>query len=630
MMNNLRKLTAESMVVLLLAISWTSTGKSQELHTQGRFRTAPGTASKTNPPAANPAAKSGGMSLEEKLVRDVYARLMRYQSAGIDELAAESGKAAEPGDYLTFEIRNIRPGPIADIYNRALTDVVTTHPGASIKISPVRLGDRDGSVHAYYDAKWNSFVLTEQQPVKKETSGRWTLGAPAVERKLGEREGPWTADQNRTFSAMKTQPDILADPTGSNKVAAGYAAETVSQMLSNGGDRLAGVNRYATYNVSVVMKGQRYNYRAMMVYRLDKTDASTLVRPEQVQIMDSLVPGLSEVYAEESARLRAPWSKYVRSSLYLAVTRSIRETRDAGKPLIPADAPIGYLPGDDVTAAMKDTSMLALESSCLILTVASLQATMISTKNAATGTRPAAGTFTTTNATTSFAGTSTTDLAVVFQGATTLTVAAQGVSPSSAANQLRWKIDRDTSETGASGLPALSVQAGPQVTVTPSVSGNFNLTCWNDNNGDGAYNAGEELRVMHLAVVKVSVNSNESTIDSFVSFTGAADGVQTEGAMAMNFDVTLEGGGSNKLVGVNKIHLGDVGNVRADTPQLNYPVPQAGAAVQGDEPPMRPIDPIDPDPTPTPTPPPTPTPTPSGNVNGTAMENPGRSEERRG
>jgi hypothetical protein len=224
--------------------------------------------------------------------------------------------------------------------------------------------------------------------------------------------------------------------------------------------------------------------------------------------------------------------------------------------------------------------------------VGSLQASAPSTQNP-NGGGPSAGTKTTSNTSTAFATTSTTDMISVLQsGNVQITISALGVTPASAAGQLRWKIDRDPSDTVTTGTPTLDTQVGSQVKVTPNVAGNFRLICYSDLNGNSVWDSGEELKVFLIAIVRTTVDSADSTIDSGVVFHGAQVGLTTSTTMMMNFEVLLEGGGANRLIGVSFIHTGDVGNLTADNSTINYPIPN-------------------------------PTPAAPGNVAGTETENPG-------
>jgi hypothetical protein len=225
---------------------------------------------------------------------------------------------------------------------------------------------------------------------------------------------------------------------------------------------------------------------------------------------------------------------------------------------------------------------------------------MPSTKNPVTNQAPAAGTVTITNTSTAFASESSSDLVTVFQSSTVqMTVSASGVNPESAASQLRWKIDRDSSDTVATGLPVLSTTVGAEVSVTPSTAGNFRLISFFDSNGNNAYNPGEELRVLRFAVVRVA-SLEDCTIDrinpTFTSVPSGSTqiGVATSGIMALTCTATLEGGGSNKLIGVSKVTIGFVGNLTSEDFQINFPIPS-------------------------------PTPAAPGNVAGTESENPGGS-----
>jgi hypothetical protein len=51
--------------------------------------------------------------------------------------------------------------------------------------------------------------------------------------------------------------------------------------------------------------------------------------------------------------------------------------------------------------------------------------------------------------------------------------------------------------------------------------------------------------------------------------------------MMINFEVLFEGGGAHRLVGVNLIHTGDVGNLTADNSTINYPIPNPTPAAPG-------------------------------------------------
>lgn len=302
MMSYLRKVTAGLLAMLLVVAVWSTASRSQD----ERVR-APNASQRTSTGArpvsraASPAPQASAaktMSGEEKLVRDVYARLMRYQSAAVDELLGQAGKSGAPDDYLTFELRNIRSGSVAEILDRQLEEMAAAPGDAVISLKPVYLSgegekaEQNALSHAYYEAEWSA--------------------APA---------------RSAQSSAVKNVP--------------------------------SGFDRYTSYDVRVRLQGKQATYRALAVYQFQKSG-----RPEGVQFFDNVALGLNTVYADESPRVHAPWHKYVKTSLYQAVVRTIKEARNAGASLIPADAPIGYLPGDDVVPTDADSSYMAINAVC--------------------------------------------------------------------------------------------------------------------------------------------------------------------------------------------------------------------------------------------------------------------------
>lgn len=246
------------------------------------------------PKALQPQSSQDGptrMSVEEKLIRDVYARLMRYQSAGLDQRAAESGEPAQPASYVTFELRNVHSGPISEIDQKPLSELVTEQKGDIIQIKPTRLSNFGGPQHAYYDAEWVTSASTSQR----------VQGSAGFEN----------------------------------------------------------FNRYTSYQVTVSFNGKQRSYRAMAVYRLDDPNTPSRPRSTNVNILDNITIDMNVVYGDESPRVRSPWSKYVKTSLYRAIAKSIKAKTDAEQLLRPEDAPIGYLPGDDVESSFNEMPMLA-------------------------------------------------------------------------------------------------------------------------------------------------------------------------------------------------------------------------------------------------------------------------------
>jgi hypothetical protein len=321
MMNNLRKVAA-GLVALLALCLWSPAGSSQNKPGRAAVDSSVG---RGEGKPQGPRADGGAMSAQEKLVRDVYARLMRYQSAGVDERLGGDDKAGAPDDYLTFELRDIRTGNVADILERPLAELVTTGSKSVIRLKQVHLGGRDAPPHAYYEAEWADGPQGEEQP-----------GA-----------------------VVRDIPGIDA------------------------------FDGYTSYRVRVNFRGKLVGYRALVLYRqaerdrtLEKSKQSG--RPARVEILDRVTADMNTVYSDVSPRARAPWQKYVKSSQYKAVARAIREAQEAGRPPIPDDAPIGYLPGDGAAPNDADKQMMVTEA-CQALTVTDLTATGATRVTSVTG-----------------------------------------------------------------------------------------------------------------------------------------------------------------------------------------------------------------------------------------------------
>src|SRR2546423_5281584 len=240
----------------------------------------------------------------------------------------------------------------------------------------------------------------------------------------------------------------------------------------------------------------------------------------------------------------------------------------------------GVTEGDVRLEATRGHELMAARS-FTVFDLSALEASMPSTKNAASGVAPPPATFTTSNSSLDFATSVTQDLMVIFQATSvgTPTVKAVGVAPG-AVDQLRWQIDRDPTDTVATGTPALSAQTGGQVVVTPNTAGNFRLACYDDANNNHTLDSGEELKVLLMAVVRVTVQP-----DHFIStngtFSGSQRGVSTQDAMRIQAEVLLEGGGANGRIGVDRIVLGNVGNLLVDDFTVHYPVPTPAPVAPG-------------------------------------------------
>jgi hypothetical protein len=207
------------------------------------------------------------------------------------------------------------------------------------------------------------------------------------------------------------------------------------------------------------------------------------------------------------------------------------------------------------------------------VTVASLEASLPSTQNAASKALPAADKFPTANKALDFAAPAG-DLMVVIQDSGEITVKAVTIQPPAEANKVRWQIDRDPADTVATGLPGLDTQTGAQVKITPNKPGSFRLICFRDDNGNGKHDAGEELRVLRFVIVRITPQAG-GTLTAKKSFVGGVNRVRTGGAagnpMTLQADYLLEGGGANRRFGLDQVVLLNVGNLQSDDFTVNYP-----------------------------------------------------------
>jgi hypothetical protein len=148
-------------------------------------------------------------------------------------------------------------------------------------------------------------------------------------------------------------------------------------------------------------------------------------------------------------------------------------------------------------------------------------------------------------------------------------------------------------DTWSSPVPQLSSTisaSGPQTTFQPSAAGNFRLTAYVDLNGNGVFDAGEQLQVLIFAVVQATLQP--APYSAFLTrsngFLGTGlSGVKTApnastltAPMVLGAVYLLEGGGGSQMaggpartIGTAAIMIGDVGNLISDGFTISYPVP---------------------------------------------------------
>jgi hypothetical protein len=129
------------------------------------------------------------------------------------------------------------------------------------------------------------------------------------------------------------EADWAPNPGSSGKKAKG-PSKSLAPDLDN-------VVEYTTYDVAIKYRDREMVYKAIVLYRRDAAGNVT------ADIVDPGIPLMNTVAADIMPAVKSPWESYIYSGLYWQIANEVRERRANGEPLIPEDAPIGYLPGDD-------------------------------------------------------------------------------------------------------------------------------------------------------------------------------------------------------------------------------------------------------------------------------------------
>jgi len=235
-------------------------------------------------------ARRGQYPREEWFVRDVYARLMRYDRAARQVARVETGVVPEPDAYLVVSLRNLRTQDVGASMQVASPDATAGGPRVTLQRRAFCYGD--DPCHAYYDAAWGDIAGTAA-----------------------------TAGEARTFGGP--------------------------------------VMRLTTYDVTVTLGGQSRTYSAQVRYH----EAGDAVSVES-EVLDPAIPDLQQVADDEAPLAVAAWTSYVKTRRYAAVVKRITDLRRAGKRTVPDGAPIGSLPGDDVTAHQEAMVMMTAGEPC--------------------------------------------------------------------------------------------------------------------------------------------------------------------------------------------------------------------------------------------------------------------------
>ncbi|HSE96960.1 MAG TPA: hypothetical protein VLD57_01740 [Blastocatellia bacterium] len=202
------------------------------------------------------ARRGRALSLEEKLIRSAYARLMVFNKAARLRKAEDEGSPRQPEHDLRFEISNVKSGPIEEILDRLWGDVVTRRLGDVLSIVPGLTSHNGGPKHAYYMAEW-------------EDAG------------------------HRSLSSL---------------------SETVRDVLGRE-PSFADLGKYTSYDVTVHFEGRQRSYRAMVVYHQPLQS----VRETRAEFLDNVVGSfaLGEALSEQNPPMRFPWKEFIRSRAYM-------------------------------------------------------------------------------------------------------------------------------------------------------------------------------------------------------------------------------------------------------------------------------------------------------------------------
>jgi GH25 family lysozyme M1 (1,4-beta-N-acetylmuramidase) len=157
---------------------------------------------------------------------------------------------------------------------------------------------------------------------------------------------------------------------------------------------------------------------------------------------------------------------------------------------------------------------------------------------------------------------------------------------------LSWDTERHINDALTGTKPPITINNNNDHTLATldnspgkASAGSFNEIVYYDANGNGKYDVGEELCVLHLAIVSIQVGTvnaqTPGTFSSSVNGAGAAFSSGTAGTPAITLNapnVVLQGGGSDEMIGVSKIGVGFLQDGVSDSLTMAY-----GGAGQGVE-----------------------------------------------
>jgi len=250
---------------------------------------------------------------KEKLVRRTYLLLTRYHRADNAEKAARVKSNHEPEGDVQFELRNMHSGPIEEILDQPISDLISLPKRDTLLVLPEYYYRSGDPKHVSYRVQWSDELPPPPPP-------------------------PGEAAPSRS------QTDLSSEPADAK------VETTAREFLANTPD-FSTVELYTSYEVVLKLAGRQRTYRAMALHQLGPAapDGTTM------RFVDGIAGAnmLSMMLRESLPPVRSPWSTYVNSAMYRAVVRAVREAHEQHR-LFPATVPLDYLPGDDAKPDARD------------------------------------------------------------------------------------------------------------------------------------------------------------------------------------------------------------------------------------------------------------------------------------
>ncbi|NLD35311.1 MAG: hypothetical protein GX654_00395 [Desulfatiglans sp.] len=103
---------------------------------------------------------------------------------------------------------------------------------------------------------------------------------------------------------------------------------------------------YLEYFVKVQFDDEEISYKAFAVYPQYDLKALPI-------IIDPVIPQINILANDKLPPVSSPWYDYISGSHYWKMQKNIKERIIKNEPMVPNDAPIGHLPGDEVNESIE-------------------------------------------------------------------------------------------------------------------------------------------------------------------------------------------------------------------------------------------------------------------------------------